>query len=232
LNGLAESAGEAFEVVTVSFDPREGPELAAEKKVNYLRSYRRATAAAGWHFLTGPQNSIDRLTRAVGFRYRWDAKNQVFAHATAIMVLTPGGKVSRYFYGVEAPPTDLHNAILNAGQEAVGRRVDEVLLYCFHYDPLTGRWGVIVSRLLQVLAGATVLCVGGFVWWQVARERRGSAVAAKERFDNIEKTLTPTLSRSTGRGGEGSDGALSSRSTGRGGKARTEPRPPGAGRGS
>jgi protein SCO1 len=187
MNGLAESAGEAFEVVTVSFDPREGPELAAAKKENYLRSYRRPTAEAGWHFLTGPQDSIDRLTRAVGFRYRWDARNQVFAHATAIIVLTPGGKVSRYFYGVEAPPTDLHNAILSAGRDAVGRRVDEVLLYCFHYDPATGRWGVIVSRLLKVLGAGTVLCLGGFVWWQVARERRGSAAlraAAKRAFPN------------------------------------------------
>lgn len=172
LNGLSESAGEQFEVVTISFDPREGPELAAEKKTQYLRGYRRPTAAAGWHFLTGPQRSIDALTAAVGFHYRWDPANQVFAHATAIVVLTPRGKISRYFYGVEAPPTDLHQAILDAGHDAVGRPAERVLLYCFRYDPATGRWGLIVSRLLKVLGAITVLGVGLMIGLQVTRERR------------------------------------------------------------
>jgi len=175
LNGLTESAGDQFDVVTVSFDPREGPDLAADKKANYLRGYRRPTAAAGWHFLTGPQASIDALTEAVGFHYRWDAANQLFAHATAIIVLTPQGRVSRYFYGVEAPPTDLHHAILAASGDAVGRPVERVLLYCFHYDPTTGKWGLIVSRALQVLGVLTVLAVGALVWAQVSHGRRVTA---------------------------------------------------------
>ena len=172
LNGLSESAGEQFDVITVSFDPREGPELAAEKKAQYLRGYRRPTAAAGWHFLTGPQSSIDALTRAVGFHYRWDEANQIFAHATAIIVLTPQGRISRYFYGVEAPPTDLHQAILDASNNGVGKPAERVLLYCFRYDPATGKWGFIVSRLLKVLGAITMLAVGLMIGVQVQRERR------------------------------------------------------------
>ena len=172
LNGLAESAGREFEVVTVSFDPRETPELAAAKKAQYLRGYQRPTAAAGWHFLTGSQASIDALAGAVGFHYAWDAANGVWAHAAATIVVTPEGTISRYFYGVEAPPTDLHHAIQEASGGAVGRPAERVLLYCFRYDPTTGRWGLIISRMLQVLGGVTVLLVGGIVWWQVSHNSR------------------------------------------------------------
>jgi protein SCO1/2 len=176
LNGLAESAGDQFDVITISFDPREGPDLAWDKKESYLRGYRRPRAAAGWHFLTGPADSITRVTKAAGFHYAWDPVNKVFAHATAILVVTPKGKIARYFYGVEAPPTDVHNAILAAGGETVGRPTEIVLLYCFHYDPKTGKWGLIVSRGLQVLGGMTVLLVGGFIWWQASHERRRKPV--------------------------------------------------------
>jgi protein SCO1/2 len=176
LNGLAESAGEQFDVITISFDPSEGPDLARDKKVSYLRGYRRPKAEAGWHFLTGPADSIDRVTKAAGFHYAWDPVNKVFAHATAILVVTPKGKIARYFYGVEAPPTDVHNAIVAAGGESIGKPTEIVLLYCFHYDPKTGKWGLIVSRALQVLGGMTVLLVGGFIWWQVSHERRRKPV--------------------------------------------------------
>jgi protein SCO1/2 len=172
LNGVAESAGSEFDVVTVSFDPHETPDLAAEKKAHYLRGYQRPTAAAGWHFLTGPQASIDALTRSVGFRYAWDADHQLWAHAAAIIVLTPGGKVSRYFYGVEAPPTDLHQALLDASRDSVGRPAEQVLLYCFRYDPATGKWGLIVSRMLRVLGAVTLLAVALLVWWQVSHNPR------------------------------------------------------------
>jgi protein SCO1/2 len=172
LNGLAESAGSEFDVVTVSFDPRETPDLAAAKKAHYLRGYQRPTAAAGWHFLTGPQESIDALTRAVGFRYAWDADNKLWAHAAAIIVLTPDGKVARYFYGVEAPPTDLHQSILDASVGTVGRPAERVLLYCFRYDPATGKWGLILSRLLRVLGAVTMVAVAFLVWWQISRNPR------------------------------------------------------------
>jgi protein SCO1/2 len=176
LNGLAESAGEQFDVITISFDPSEGPDLARDKKVSYLRGYRRPKAEAGWHFLTGPADSIDRVTKAAGFHYAWDPVNKVFAHATAILVVTPKGKIARYFYGVEAPPTDVHNAIVAAVGESIGKPTEIVLLYCFHYDPKTGKWGLIVSRALQVLGGMTILLVGGFIWWQVSHERRRKPV--------------------------------------------------------
>jgi protein SCO1 len=172
LNGLAESAGSEFDVVTVSFDPRETPDLAAAKKAAYLRGYQRPTAAAGWHFLTGPQESIDALTRAVGFRYAWDAGNKLWAHAAAIIVLTPDGKVARYFYGVEAPPTDLHQSILDASVGTVARPAERVLLYCFRYDPATGKWGLIISRLLRALGAITMVAVALLVWWQVSRNPR------------------------------------------------------------
>jgi protein SCO1/2 len=172
LNGLSESAGEQFDVITISFDPSEGPELARDKKASYLRGYRRRTAAAGWHFLTGPADSVNRVTQAAGLRYRWDPVNKVFAHATAILVVTPGGKIARYFYGVEAPPTDVHNAILAAGGGSIGKPTEIVLLYCFHYDPATGKWGFIVSRALKVLGVLSILVIGGFIWRQVALERR------------------------------------------------------------
>jgi protein SCO1/2 len=180
LNGLAESAGSEFDVVTVSFDPRETPDLAADKKAAYLRGYRRPTAAAGWHFLTGPQQSIDALTRAVGFRYTWDADHQLWAHASAIIVLTPGGKVSRYFYGVEAPPTDLHESILEASRDSVGRPAEQVLLYCFRYDPATGHWGLIITRLLRVLGAVTTLAVAALVWWQLSHTPRAPAPNPQE----------------------------------------------------
>jgi protein SCO1/2 len=175
LNGLTESAGDQFDVITISFDPSEGPELARDKKASYLRGYRRPKAAAGWHFLTGSADSIARVTQAAGFHYTWDAVNKVFAHATAILVVTPGGKIARYFYGVEAPPTDVHNAILAAAGNSIGKPTEIVLLYCFHYDPATGKWGFIVSRALKVLGVLTILIVGGFIWWQMARERRKGA---------------------------------------------------------
>jgi len=181
LNGLTESAGSEFEVVTVSFDPRETPELAAARKAQYLRGYQRPTAAAGWHFLTGPQTSIEALAGAVGFHYRWDEANELWAHAAATIVVTPEGKISRYFYGVEAPPTDLHHAILQASDGAVGRPAERVLLYCFRYDPTTGRWGLIISRMLQVLGGVTVLLVGRMVWWQVSHNSRVLPPGGAER---------------------------------------------------
>jgi protein SCO1/2 len=176
LNGLTESAGDQFDVITISFDPSEGPDLARDKKVNYLRGYRRPKAEAGWHFLTGPADSVERATKAAGFHYAWDPVNKVFAHATAILVVTPKGKIARYFYGVEAPPVDVHNAILAAGNDSIGKPTEVVLLYCFHYDPKTGKWGLIVSRALQVLGGMTVLLVGGFIWWQVSHDRRRKPV--------------------------------------------------------
>jgi protein SCO1 len=170
--------GKEFEVVTVSFDPRETPEIAAAKKKDYLKRYGRPDAAAGWHFLTGPAESINALTKAVGFQYQFDPKINQFAHATAIMVLTPEGRISRYFYGVDFPPKDLRMGLVEASQGKIGNAVDQVLLYCYHYDPATGKYGAIITNILRLAAGATILILGGFLlimfWLERSLPRRAA----------------------------------------------------------
>jgi protein SCO1 len=155
--------GKEFEVVTVSFNPQETPEIAAAKKQDYLSRYGRPGAASGWHFLTGPPESINALTKAVGFQYQYDPKIKQYAHATAIMVLTPQGRISRYFYGVDFPPKDLRMGLVEASQGKIGNAVDQVLLYCYHYDPATGKYGAIVSNILRLGAGVTIVFLGGLL---------------------------------------------------------------------
>jgi protein SCO1/2 len=156
--------GNEFDVVTVSFDPRETPEMAAAKKKDYVGRYGRPNAAAGWHFLTGQQESINALTKAVGFQYQYDAKTNQYGHATAIMVLTPQGHISRYFYGVDFPPKDLRMGLVEASQGKIGNAVDAVLLYCYHYDPETGKYGAMVANILRLAAAATILFMGTFLF--------------------------------------------------------------------
>jgi protein SCO1/2 len=170
LNGMVSSfsvlkfdVGKEFQVVTVSFDAREKPELALQKKNAYLRRYGRPGADQGWHFLTGQQSSIDALTTAVGFRYQWDSQTQQFAHATGIQVLTPQGRVAQYYYGVEFSPRDLRLGLVEASQGHIGNLVDQALLYCYHYDPRTGKYGALISHVLQIAGGITVLVLGGFI---------------------------------------------------------------------
>jgi protein SCO1/2 len=152
--------GKEYDVLTVSFDPRETPEMATKKKAEFLKRYGRAGADQGWHFLTGPQESIDTLTKAAGFQYQYNPKTGQFAHATAIVLLTPGGKITQYYYGVEYPPKDLRLGLIQASQNKIGTLADQVLLYCYHYDPNTGKYGAIISRVLQLSALATILGLG------------------------------------------------------------------------
>ena len=179
LNGLVSAlgvlsldVGKDFEVVTVSFDPREKPPLAAAKKASLLERYHRPGAAAGWHFLTGDQASITRLTKAVGFRYVWDDGLKQFAHPTGIMVLTPQGKVARYLFGIEYGPRDLRLALVDAASGKIGTAVDQVLLFCYHYDPETGKYGFAIMRTLRIAGVATVLAIGAFIVVMVRREKR------------------------------------------------------------
>lgn len=153
--------GNQFDVLTVSFDPRETPQIAAEKKADYVKRYGRPGAADGWHFLTGSPDSINALTKAVGFQYHYDPKLDQFAHATAIMVLTPQGKISRYFYGIDFPPKDLRLGLVEASEEKIGNPVDAVLLYCYHYDPTTGKYGAVISNILRLAAAFTIVILGG-----------------------------------------------------------------------
>ena len=160
LRVLKFDVGKEFNVLTVSFDPRETPDMATKKKAEFLKRYGRPGAAEGWHFLTGPQESIDALTKAAGFQYQYDPKTGQFAHSTAIMVLTPEGKIAQYYYGVEYAPKDLRLGLIQASENKIGNLADQVLLYCYHYDPATGKYGAIIARVLQLSALATVLGLG------------------------------------------------------------------------
>jgi protein SCO1 len=177
--------GNEFDVVTVSFDPRETPEMAAARKTDYVRRYGRANAAAGWHFLTGQPDSINALTKVVGFQYQYDPKINQFAHATAIMVLTPQGRISRYFYGVDFPPKDLRMGLVEASQGKIGNAVDAVLLYCYHYNPETGKYGAMVANILRLAAAATILIMGTFLFilWRLDLSvTRKTATKTKTRY--------------------------------------------------
>jgi protein SCO1/2 len=163
LRVLKFDVGKEFDVLTVSFDPRETPDMATKKKAEFLKRYGRPGAAGGWHFLTGPQESIDALTKAAGFQYQYDPKTGQFAHATAIAILTPEGKIAQYYYGVEYAPKDLRLGLIQASENKIGNLADQVLLYCYHYDPTTGKYGAIISRVLQLSGLVTILLLGVLV---------------------------------------------------------------------
>jgi protein SCO1/2 len=188
-NGLAASLkplafvpGREFEVVTVSFDPAETPAQAAAAKENALARYGRdrAGAAAGWHFLTGDAEAIRRLTEAVGFRYRYDEARGEFAHPTGVVVATPDGRVGRYLFGIDYPPKDLRLGLVEAGQGLVGSPVDQLLLYCYHYDPATGKYTAAVLNLVRAGGVATLAALAAFLVVMRRRERRLAAAAPVE----------------------------------------------------
>jgi len=165
--------GQEFELVTISFDPRETPGLAAAKKKAYLARYRRPSAGAGWHFLTGDQASIDRITKAVGFRYAWDDETRQFAHPAGLVVLTPAGTIARYMFGIEYAPRDLRLALVESGEGKIGGPVDDFLLFCYQYNPLTGRYSARILGVVRLLGILTVLALGGFIVSMRRRERAG-----------------------------------------------------------
>jgi protein SCO1/2 len=170
LRVLTESVGDEFDVVTVSFDPRETPALASGKKKAYLERYKRAGAEQGWHFLTGEQASIEALTKAAGFSYTWDEQTQQFAHASGIVVATPAGRLSRYFFGIDYSPRDLKFALMESTSERIGSLADQLLLYCYHYDPATGNYGFVAMGAVRVGGAVTLLALVGFVFVSLRRE--------------------------------------------------------------
>jgi protein SCO1/2 len=171
LNGIVRfNVGRDFNVVTVSFDPRDTPQSAAENKKTYLSRYRRAGADQGWHFLTGRKDQIDALAQAVGFRYAWDPEIKQFAHASGIMLLTPDGRVAQYYYGIEYPPRDIQFGLIEASRGKIGNVVDQMLLYCYHYDPTQGKYGAAIFNILRISAGATILLLGGFMVIMLRRD--------------------------------------------------------------
>ncbi len=159
LKMLSFNAGSDFEVVFVSFDPRETPDMAAQKKVSALSHYGRPDTASGWHFLTGGKQSIDSLTQAANFRYSFNEKSGIFAHASGIMLLTPDGRISRYFYGVEYPSRDVRLGLVDASAGKIGNPIDHLLLYCFQYDPSTARYSATILRILRLGGVLTIFTI-------------------------------------------------------------------------
>jgi protein SCO1/2 len=181
LDILPFNAGTEYDVLAVSFNPREGPGLASQKKQAYVERYKRPGTEHGLHFLTGPEASIAQLAKAVGFRYRWDPEIKQFAHAAGIVVLTPDGRVSKYYYGIEYSPRDLRLGLVDASERKIGTTVDNLLLYCYHYDPTTGKYGMATMTAVRIGGALTVLALASFygtMWWQ---SRRAPRVAAAGR---------------------------------------------------
>ncbi|MCU1232471.1 MAG: electron transport protein SCO1/SenC [Candidatus Solibacter sp.] len=179
LNGLAGSLkavtldpGKDFEVVAVSFDPKDTPETAAAKKQMYLKRYARPNSANGWHLLTGDEANIKALTDTVGYHYKYDQATDQFAHASGIMVLTPEGKLSRYFYGVEYQPRDVRLGLVEASKNKIGSPVDQILLFCYHYDPVTGKYGAVVMNLVRFAGASFTLVCGVFLFIFLRRDVR------------------------------------------------------------
>jgi len=177
LNGLVSAVGvlnfevgREFDVVAVSFNPKEGPGLASQKKASYVERYGRPQSANSFHFLTGSQESIKRLTDAVGFRYAYDETIGQFAHGAAIEVLTPKGTIAKYFYGIEYSPRDLRLGVIEASNERIGTIIDDVLLFCYHYDPATGSYGATVMTIVRAGAIATVFAFAVFLTVSLRRD--------------------------------------------------------------
>jgi protein SCO1/2 len=178
LNGLITSLrpisftpGDQFNIITVSFNPRETPSLAAAKKASYLKDYAREGAERGWFFLTGSQESIAKLTDTAGFRYKYDPKINQYAHSTAIMLLTPDGRIARYFFGIEYPSKDLRLSLVEASQHQIGTIADKVLLFCFHYDPSQGRYSATILNIIRAGGILTILLIGGSILLMRRKER-------------------------------------------------------------
>jgi protein SCO1/2 len=179
MNGLSSALkvmpftpGEEFDVVLVSFDPRDTPEAANAKKRAHLLHWDRQETAEGWHFLTGDEATVRAVANAAGFSYMWDPPTKQFAHVSGILTMTPDGRLSRYFYGVEYSPKELRLALVESGAGRIGSAVDELLLYCFQYDPESGRYGMIVMNVIRLGGVLTVGLIAGFI---LLMRRRDSA---------------------------------------------------------
>jgi protein SCO1/2 len=173
--------GKEFTVLTVSVNPRETSAIAASRKALYVQRYGRPGADQGWHFLTGKLEAIQALTRAVGFRYVYDKKKDEYAHASGVIIFTPEGKAARYLYGIEFSPRDVRLALIEAGNNTIGNPVDQVLLYCYHYDPLTGKYGVLIMNVLRLAGSTTVVALGAFMLVMFRRDRKSAAPGGEAR---------------------------------------------------
>jgi protein SCO1/2 len=194
LRGASLRPGRDLEVVVVSFDPQDTVEMATAKKASVVAAYDRNATGEGWHFLTGDAGHVAQLAESVGFRYVHDPATDQYAHASGILILTPAGRVSKYFYGIDYPTRDVRLALVEASAGRIGSVVDQLLLFCFHYDPLTGRYGLAIMRVIRAGGVLTAAALVGFIWKSLRRERRAQlasdAIASGDGFDEIPaKTL-------------------------------------------
>ncbi len=197
LNGLLEASqamklemGRDYHIISVSIDPHETSAMAATKKKRYAESYQRPGAEHGWHFLTGDQPAIDRLAACVGYRYLYDPKSDQYAHASGIVILTPDGRISRYFYGIDYVPEDLQRSLVDSSRYRIATPVEQFLLLCFHYDPATGKYGFVIGHAIRLAGVITVLVMGGFLWIMFRREQLRSALEFSAR--PIPPIVTPS----------------------------------------
>ena len=178
LKGISLDAGKDFDVVAISFDAREHEksDLAKNKKAGYMERYGRPGTENGWHFLTGTQEQLDKVTNAAGFSYKWDEKSEQFAHAGGIMITTPEGKLSRYLYGIDYSPKDIKFGVMESSNNKVGSAAEQLLLYCYHYDPSSGKYGLAVLRIMRIGGIATLAVMGlmGFVFWRRNKKKVSS----------------------------------------------------------
>jgi protein SCO1/2 len=186
MKGMSLEAGKDFDVLAISFDTRENdkPDLARNKKASYVEHYGHPGSEKGWHFLTGPQSSIDAVTQAAGFNYKWDEQSGQFAHAAAVMIVTPDGKMSRYLYGIDYAPKDLKFGIMDSAADKIGNPAEQLLLYCYHYDPATGKYGFAILRAMRLAGVATLLGMGAmiFVFWR--RNKRKQVDSGQWKVDS------------------------------------------------
>ncbi|HTP87706.1 MAG TPA: SCO family protein [Bryobacteraceae bacterium] len=174
LKVLSLEPGRDFDIVTISFDPTETPQLAAAKRATYLKEYNRPGAANAWHFLTGDETQIHKVTGAIGFRYRWDDRQKAWAHASGIFIATPEGRLSRYIYGVYYPRRDVRLSLVEASANKIGTLNDQVLLFCYHYDPRNGKYGLVIMNIIRFFCTVTVICLGTFLILMMRREKRNN----------------------------------------------------------
>jgi protein SCO1/2 len=180
LRMLSFNPGRDYEVVFVSFDPRESPDMAAQKKEVAMTHFRRPETASGWHFLTGSKESVDAVTKSANFRYTFDEKNNLFAHAAGIMLLTPDGRISRYFYGVEYPARDVRLGLVDASAGKIGTPIDRALLFCYRYDPTTARYSASILKIIRL--GGILTILGLVAGMLIFRRRDQQIAAARTKF--------------------------------------------------
>ena len=174
LKPLSLDVGRDFDILVISIDERDGPEIARKKQLEIVNRYGRDGSEVGWHFLTGEQSAIAEVTQSAGFSYAWDKANEQYVHASGIFILTPHGEIARVLYGIDYAPRDVRLALVEAGDGTIGSAIDQLLLYCYHYNPLTGKYGFVIMGALRLAGVSTVLAMATYIITMLRRERRGS----------------------------------------------------------